>query len=312
MNTKNIAVITPISHLDGIVELLSTKGTVFLHEESSAEQVREVLITRNIDIIVCNPNQQTYKLGKELLQDTNVKIINSCSTGLNHIDLAYCKQHSIEIQCHKNDYELINQLPSTSELAFGLMLSLLRHIPQCTLHVENGGWDYTQFMGRQVKDLRIGVVGYGRLGKMMYNFCKAFNAEVMVFDPLEGNIGCSCIEEMFEKSDVITLHVHVTDETKYMINKQLLGLMKKNSYIVNTSRGEIVDEQAIVKALESGKLAGYATDVVEQEFGNISESPIIQAMKRGENILITPHIGGMTIEGQQKAYEWSISKLEKK
>ena len=88
--------------------------------------------------------------------------------------------------------------------------------------------------------------------------------------------------------------------------------MKKNSYIVNTSRGEIVDEQAIVKALESGKLAGYATDVVEQEFGNISESPIIQAMKRGENILITPHIGGMTIEGQQKAYEWSISKLEKK
>ena len=309
MGNNKIAVVTPVSHLDGIVELLKSKGEVFLYEDATKDKVRDVLLNLGIDTIVCNPNQQTYKIDKELLEGTSVKLINSCSTGLNHIDLEYCEKHNIEIQCHKTDYELINQLPSTSELAFGLMLSLLRHIPQCNLHVNNGGWDYTQFMGRQVKDLRIGIVGYGRLGKMMYNFCKAFGAEVMVVDPLEGNIGCSCIEEMFEKSDVISLHVHVTDKTRYMIDKQLLGLMKNNSYIVNTSRGEIVNEHDVVASLKAGKLGGYGTDVIEDEFNDITKSPILQSMNQGDNIIVTPHIGGMTIEGQTKAYKWSIDKI---
>ena len=139
-----IAVITHVSHLEGVVELLLTKGEVFLHEESTKEQVRELLLTHDIDTIVCNPNQQTYKIDKELLEDTKIKLINSCSTGLNHIDLEYCKQNNIEIQCHKNDYNLINQLPSTSELAFSLMMSLLRKIPQGQKHVSEYNWDYTQ------------------------------------------------------------------------------------------------------------------------------------------------------------------------
>ena len=180
---KNIAVITPVSHLEGIVELLLTKGKVFLYEESTKEQVRDLLLTHSIHIIVCNPNQQTYTIDEELLQGTSVKIINSCSTGLNHIDLDYCKENNIEIQCHKNDYELINQLPSTSELAFGLMLSLLRKIPQSQKHVADYHWDYTQFMGRQIKDLNIGIIGYGRLGKIMYKYCEAFGANVKIYDP---------------------------------------------------------------------------------------------------------------------------------
>jgi len=310
MNNKNIAVITPVSHLQGINDLLLTKGNVFLCEESTKEQVRELLLTHSIDTIVCNPNQQTYTIDKELLQGTSVKIINSCSTGLNHIDLDYCKENNIEIQCHKNDYELINDLPSTAELAFGLMMSLLRNIPHAQDHVSCYQWDYTQFMGRQVKDLKIGIVGYGRLGKMMYDYCRAFGAEVMVYDPYVMNIGCSCLEEMVSKADVISLHVHVTEETKYMINKDILGLMKKNSYIINTSRGEIVNEQDIVNALSDNNLGGYATDVVEDEFGDLTKSPIIKGMDDRLNIITTPHIGGMTIEGQTKAYKWSINKLK--
>ena len=244
-----IAVITPITHLKGVRELLINKGIVIMEEESSKRAVRKTLLERDVDTILCNPNQQTYKIDEELLRDTKVKLINSCSTGLNHIDLEYCNQNNIEIQCHKNDYELINELPSTSELAFGLMMSLLRSIPQGSQHVKSRRWDYTQFVGRQVKDLKIGIIGYGRLGKMMYNFCKAFEADVMVFDPYVGNIGCSSIEDMLSKCDVISLHVHVTEETKYMINERLLGFMKKNSYIINTSRGEIVDEQAIINQL---------------------------------------------------------------
>jgi len=305
---RQIAVTTPVSHLKGIVELLSSKGQVFYLEEGTKNQVKDLLLSTSIDTIVCNPNQQTYKIDKELLENTNVTTINSCSTGLNHIDLDYCKKNSIEIQCHKNDYRLINQLPSTSELAFGLMLSLLRNIPKCNNHVSKHNWDYTQFMGRQIKDLKVGIIGYGRLGKMMEGYCKAFNAETFIYDPYVG-VSQTPLEQMFKECDVISLHVHVTGETKYMISKKLLGLAKKDLYIINTSRGEIVNELDIVNALNIGKLTGYGTDVIENEFDDLTKSPIIKAMNEGKNIIATPHIGGMTIEGQTKAYEWSINKL---
>tara|TARA_R110002153_G_scaffold237106_1_gene391241 strand:- start:6060 stop:6980 length:921 start_codon:yes stop_codon:yes gene_type:complete len=305
---RKIAVITPVSHLDGIVELLSTKGQVFYLEMGTKDQVKDLLSSTPIDTIVCNPNQQTYKIDKELLENTQVNTINSCSTGLNHIDLDYCEESNIEIQCHKNDYKLINQLPSTSELAFGLMLSLLRNIPECNNHVSRYYWDYTQFMGRQVKDLKVGIVGYGRLGKMMEGYCKAFGAKTFIYDPYI-NIPQTPLEVMFKECDVISLHVHVTDKTRYMINKNLLGLSKKGLYLINTSRGEIVNENDIIKGLESGKTIGYATDVIENEFDDITKSPIIKAMNEGKNIIVTPHIGGMTIEGQTKAYKWSINKL---
>ena len=284
-----IAVITPVKHLDGVVELLQSKGDVVFYETSTKEEVRELLSQTAIDTLVCNPNQQTYKIDKELLEDTKVKLINSCSTGLNHIDLEYCKENNIEIQCHKNDFNLINQLPSTSELAFGLMLSLLRQIPQGQKHVSEYKWDYTQFMGRQVKGLKVGIVGYGRLGKMMYDFCKAFGADVMIYDPYVRdqlsdrfllNNWCSSLEQLFEFSDV-----------------------------VNTSRGEIVNELDIAVGLKTNIITGYATDVIENEFDDLTKSPIIDAMNTGENIIITPHVGGMTIEGQTKAYKHSINKI---
>ena len=305
---KKIAVITPVRHLEGIEKLLATKGQVVYYEKASKDKVKKALLIHMIDTIVCNPNEQKYKIDEELLKGTNVKTINSCSTGLNHIDLDYCKNNNIEIQCHKNDYELINQLPSTSELAFGLMLSLLRNIPECNNHVSRYNWDYTQFMGRQVKDLKIGIIGYGRLGKMMDKYCKSFGAQTFIYDPYV-NTPQTPLEQIFQKCDVISLHVHVTDETKYMINKDLFGFIKKDCYIINTSRGEIVNENDVVEGLESGIITGYGTDVIENEFDDLTKSPIIKAMNKGKNIIVTPHIGGMTIEGQTKAYKWSINKL---
>ena len=173
-------------------------------------------------------------------------------------------------------------------------------------------------MGRQVKGLKVGIVGYGRLGKMMYDFCKAFGADVMIYDPYVRdqlsdrfllNNWCNSLEQLFEFSDVVSLHVHVTDETKYMINKDLFGSIKKDCYIINTSRGEIVNELDIAVGLKTNIITGYATDVIENEFDDLTKSPIIDAMNTGENIIITPHVGGMTIEGQTKAYKHSINKI---
>tara|TARA_Y100000389_G_C17468240_1_gene527726 strand:- start:2115 stop:3062 length:948 start_codon:yes stop_codon:yes gene_type:complete len=314
----NIAVITPVKHLNGVVELLQTKGNVVLYETATKEEVRALLLQTTIDTLICNPNQQTYKIDSELLQGTNVKLINTCSTGMNHIDVDYCDANGIKIYSLTKDMKLINDLPSTSELAFGLMVSLLRQIPQGQKHVSEYGWDYTQFMGRQIKDLTIGIIGYGRLGKMMYNYCTAFGARVKIYDPYKRNEMddsfllnnyCSSIEELFKICDVVSLHVHVTPETTYMINEKILGLSKKNPYIINTSRGEIVNEVDIVNALDKGLISGYGTDVIENEFDDLTKSPIIKAMNNNKNIIVTPHVGGMTIEGQTKAYTWAVNKL---
>ena len=314
---KKIAVVTPVSHLKGVNDLLESKGEVFyLEDNPSKDEVRELLLKNSINIIVCNPNQQSYKIDENLLRGTEVSIINSCSTGLNHIDLSYCEKNNIEIQCHKNDYELINELPSTSELAFGLMVSLLRSIPKFQHHVSNYGWDYTKFTGRQIKDLKIGIVGYGRLGKMMANYCNAFGADVRICDPyIDLNNEDSPIypfydlKDLFRDCDVISLHVHVTEETKHFITIDHISESNKPLYLINTSRGELVIENEVVQALEDNMLAGYGTDVIENEFDDLLESPIIKSMNKGENIIITPHIGGMTTEGQTKAYIWSISKI---
>jgi D-3-phosphoglycerate dehydrogenase len=237
-----------------------------------------------------------------------VRIINTASTGLNHIDLEYCESVGIEIQCHKNDFELINQLPSTSELAFGILLDLMRNITMSNnVTKRDKSWDYLPFVGQQMKDYKVGIVGYGRLGKMMAKFCRAFDAEVYIHDPYSDESNIDTLEELFDICDAVSLHVHVTAETRHMIDYDLLSRGVK--FLVNTSRGEVVNETDIIKALHECKLWGYGADVIENEFGDPSKSPFFNLENSKLNCIFTPHIGGMTIQGQTKAYKWAVNKL---
>jgi len=303
-----IAVITPVKHLKEVLGLLYTKGEVFFYEQESKSKVREGLLVNSIDTILCNPNQQTYKIDKELLEGTNVKTINTCSTGLNHIDLEFCVNNNIKIYSLTNDYELIEQLPSTAELAFGILLNLMRNITVANNDVKkNKIWEYIPYIGHQLKDFRVGIVGFGRLGKMMAKYCKAFDAEIFIYDPYKNESNVNTLQELFDKCDAVSLHVHVTPETKYMVDYNLL---KRNvKYLVNTSRGEIVKELDVLQALKEGNLLGYGTDVLEDEFGKINNSVFFLEENSYLNTIITPHIGGMTFQGQSKAYKWAINKL---
>ena len=303
-----IAVVTPVKHLNGVLNLLATKGEIHLLEEGSKSEVRELLLNKDIDTILCNPNQQTYKIDEELLSGTNVSLINTCSTGMNHIDVEYCKLVGIQIYSLTKDYELINNLPSTSELAFGLLLDLMRNITLSNNTTkQDKSWDYLPFVGQQMKDFKVGIIGYGRLGKMMAKYCKAFDAEVYIYDPYSDESNVKTLEDLFQICDAVSLHVHVSDETKYMIDYNLLSRNVK--FLVNTSRGEIVKESDVIRALKEGKLWGYGADVIEDEFGDISKSPFFNLENSKLNCIFTPHIGGMTIQGQEKAYKWAINKL---
>lgn len=311
MNINRIGVLTPVLHLPEIQDILEDKGEIFYLENGDENEVKPFLIENNINAIFCNPNAQSYKLDENILSGTQVKLINTCSTGLNHIDIDYCKSEEIQIYSLTKDFELLYKLPSTSELGLALLLSLLRHIPTSVQHVKDYNWNYRPFIGRMASQLTVGIVGMGRLGSFMGKYCKAIFKDVLVYDPYIKSeyTQVDSLEDLFKSCDVISLHVHVNNETKYMINKSLFGLSNKVPYIINTSRGEIVQEEDIVEGLINGNLAGYGTDVIEDEFGDISKSPIIQGMNSGLNIIVTPHTGGMTIEGQTLAYKWAVNKF---
>lgn len=303
-----ILCITPVKHLDGVFEQFDACGGAIYSPNITKKELGVLLKSTSITKIFTNPNKQGFILDESVLGGSSVKLINTCSTGTNHIDLNYCSKNNIVVWSLTNDMELINDLPSTAELAFGLMCSLFRKIDAGYNDVKNGNWNYEPFMGKQIKGSSAGIIGFGRLGKIMKNLCAAFGMNVYVYDPKEG---FHDLDELLQKSDVISLHVHVTDVTRDMINKNFLAKMKKGSYLINTSRGELVDEKAIIKSIQANHLSGYATDVIRDEFGDIQSSDLVDFARVNSNVLITPHVGGMTWEGQSKAYKWAIDKFKK-
>ena len=307
MKNKKILCITPVKHLNGVFELFNLYGEVIYKPNIEKEDLRKLLVSSQVDRIFTNPNKQGFILDESVLTGSFVKVINTCSTGTNHIDMKYCADSNIKVWSLTKDMELINELPSTSELAFALMCSLFRKIDAGFNDVKKGGWNYEPFMGKQIKDSSIGIIGFGRLGKIMEKFCKAFGMRVYIYDPYEGYHD---LDGLLQNSEVISLHIHVTDETRDMVDKDFLAKMKENSYLINTSRGEVVDENAIINSVKSGHLSGYATDVIRDEFGDRQSSKLVDYSKINSNILITPHVGGMTWEGQTKAYTWAINKFK--
>ena len=308
-----ILCITPVKHLDGVYEKLQSYGEVIYKPEVDRNELKILLVTTGADYLFTNPNKQNFILDKEVLQFGFLKVINTCSTGLNHIDTNYCKENKIDVWSLKEDYELINDLPSTSELAFGLMMSLLRNIPKSFHSVKDGNWDYEPYVGHQIKGKTIGVIGYGRLGKIMCKLFDGWGVKLLATDPYERIITARGVplDELLEKSDVVFLHTHVTDDTRGMVDEEFLSYMKEGSYLINTARGELVDEKAIIESIECGHLKGYGTDVIKDEFGDIQNSKLVEfSMNPNNNVVITPHIGGMTIEGQTKAYHWAIGKFK--
>jgi phosphoglycerate dehydrogenase-like enzyme len=314
---SKILCITPVKHLDGVYEKLLGYSEIIYEPDITKQKLKILLDKSGAQYLFTNPNKQNFILDKEVLEDSYLKVINTCSTGLNHIDLDYCKENGIVVWSLKEDYELINDLPSTSELAFGLMMSLLRNIPKSFHSVRDGNWDYEPYVGHQIKGKTIGVIGYGRLGKIMCRLFDGWGVKLLVTDPYE-RINERIItargvplSELLERSDVVFLHTHVTDETRGMVDDEFLSQMKQGSYLVNTARGELVNEDSIIESIEQGHLKGYGTDVIKDEFGDIQNSKLVEfSINPNNNIVITPHIGGMTIEGQTKAYLWAVRKFE--
>lgn len=188
------------------------------------------------------------------------------------------------------------------EHAFGLMVSLARNIPQADADVKAGNWKRAKWMGVELQGKTLGVVGLGRIGREVSRRALAFGMRVLAFDPFvsaeqarELGVQLSELKPLFEGSDFITLHAPGSDKTKHLINSETIQWIKKGARLVNCARGELIEEKALVEAIQSGRLAGAALDVFEKE-PLAAESPL----RKLPQVILTPHLGASTQEAQSK------------
>lgn len=248
-----------------------------------------------------------HQIDAELMDAApHLRIIATPTTGLNHIDAAAAAERGIRIVSLGGAGDFLNGVRATAEHTIALMLALLRHLPASARHVREGGWDRDLFRGAELYGKTVGVVGYGRLGRIVARYLAAFDACVLAADPHarpgDADSGVRLVElgELLRAAEVVTLHVNLTAATAGMFGREQFAAMRPGSRFVNTARGELVDEAALVEALGSGKLAGAAVDVVCGEHGRPPASPLIAWARHHDNLIVTPHIGGCTAESMEK------------
>jgi D-3-phosphoglycerate dehydrogenase / 2-oxoglutarate reductase len=305
---KKLLVITPIEGIDGVrdtLEQLSDTEIVYIPDPTIADIMNHADTT----YIFTNPNRLQVYLGEELLSGlTNIKAIATASTGTVHIDKDYCSRSNITILSLTTEYSEINKITGTAEHALCLTLMAVRKSYQAAESAAKGSWDCEEFIGRQFNKLTVGIIGYGRLGSLYANYCDSLGARVLVYDPYKWishprMIQVKSLGELGQSCDVLSLHVHVTEETCCMINEDFLKNADKLIAIVNTSRGEVVNEEDIVNELKRNGSLTYATDVLAEESLGHQRNRIAKIFRDGlNNIIVTPHIGGMTKEGREIAY----------
>ncbi len=231
-----------------------------------------------------------------------LKLIGSPSTGTDHMNLTAIDKRSIVRFDISRERDLINSFTATAELAFGLMLSVNRKLKPAFAAAERGDWARERFTGFQFHGKTLGILGLGRLGCISARIGQGFGMKVIANDLRKVEApGVSMVDfdTLLRQSDVLTIHVHLTPATEGLFDERVFLRMKPNSIVINTSRGRIVDEIALLKALETGLIAGAGLDVIDGEWLTDEERalhPLIAFARAHPNLVITPHIAGATIE----------------
>lgn len=230
-----------------------------------------------------------------------LKIIARAGVGVDNIDVAAASAAGIVVS-----YTPAANAVSVAELAMGLMLALARHIPSGHVHATHGGWDRVRFMGTELAGRTLGIVGFGRIGQLVAERARAFGMQIVTADALlrpdspallRYDACLLTLDDLLSAADVVTLHVPLTAETNNLIGAAQLARMKSAALLINTSRGEVVDEPALLSALEAAQIAGAALDVRRKE------PPEPSAFDKMPNVLLLPHLGAFTHEAQERVID---------
>ncbi len=266
--------------------------------------------TRNVEVLII---RLTKKIGlQELEFFPHLKYLVTATTGLDHVDLSCLNERNIKLYSLRGEDQFLKTIPSTAEHTWALLSSLVRNIPRSFEDVRRGNWNRDKFRGHQLTGKNIGIIGLGRVGVKVAEYAHAFNMQVGYYDPRVSNSSYkrfNQLEDLLACSDIITIHIHLGPQTTNLLNEQNIEHLKDGSYIINTSRGGIIDENALVESLKQGNIAGIGVDVLHDELNGIEQSPLWKAAQAGENVIITPHIGGATWEAMHACEEFLCRKL---
>ncbi|MHA1616785.1 MAG: glyoxylate reductase [Candidatus Njordarchaeales archaeon] len=268
---------------------------------------KEIIIekARDVDALV---TLLTDPIDEEVLREAkNLRIIAQYAVGYDNIDIEACTKRGIYVT---NTPGVLTE--AVADLTWALILAITRRIVEADKFVRSGewertrtGWHPTMMLGMELNGKILGIIGMGRIGSAVARRAKYFGMKVIYYDKqrkedIEKEIGAKFVEldELLRTADVVSIHVPLTPETRRMISERELKLMKRTAYLINTSRGPVVDEQALYKALKERWIAGAALDVFEKE-PTPKDNPLLTL----DNVVVTPHIGSATIETRTRMAE---------
>ena len=276
-------------------EILEKNGLQITYEpEITPEQIEEKI--GNFDVVIV---RSRTKITKDMIEKADkCKIIARVGVGLDNIDQVSAKEKNIRVI---NAVE--GAMNAVGELVIGLMLSLAREIPRADREVRNGNWIKKELMGTELRGKYLGIVGLGNIGKRLGRLAKALNMNIIGYDVVpideefskEVGLMKADLGTLLASSDYVSLHVPLLDSTKHLINAEKMDTMKNTSRIINTSRGGVIDEDALYEYLKDGKLGGAALDVFEVEPATSNKLASLP------NFISTPHMGAQTKEAQSLA-----------
>ena len=276
-------------------EILEKNGLKVTYEpEITPEQIAEKIGSFQVVVV-----RSRTKMTRELIAKADkCKIIARVGIGLDNIDQDAAKEKNIRVI---NAVE--GAITAVAELVIGLMISMAREISRADREIRNGNWIKKELMGSELKGKYLGIVGLGNIGKRLGRLARALNMNIIGYDvvPIDDEFSKEVglmkadLDTLLSSADYVSFHVPLLDSTHHMINAEKLKMMKNTACIINTSRGGVIDEEALYNSLKDGSLAGAALDVFEVE--PATENKLITL----PNFIATPHIGAQTKEAQQLA-----------
>jgi D-3-phosphoglycerate dehydrogenase len=276
------------------MKILNSIGNVTAKNMTNKELLKKINL---FDILVIRVDT---KLTKEILDKaTNLKLIGSATTGLNHIDINYAKKKKIKILNLHGTHTL-----PTAQHTIALMLSLSRNIPWAFESLKNGKWERYRFIGTQLDEKTLGIIGLGRIGSQVAKYAKAFGMNVIAYDPFikkNKSVSLVSLNTLLKTSDIISLHPMLTESSRNMLQLKQLKLMKRTAFLINTSRGEVINSKDLLVALKKHVISGAALDVFPEEPFLKKGNRFVSYAQKNKNLIITPHIGASTKEAVHMA-----------
>jgi D-3-phosphoglycerate dehydrogenase len=283
--------------------------------ERSLMRAELVQVVPDFDVLIVRLGHQVDRV--LLDAGRRLRAVVTATTGLDHVDLDHAARRGVAVLSLQGEMEFLRTIPATAEHTWALLLALLRRVAPAFDSVRRGQWERDRFRGRELAGARLGLVGCGRVGRRVARYGLAFDMEVAAYDPhaTEWPAGvrrAATLAELASAAEVLTLHVPLVPETRGLIGRRELALLPRGAVLVNTARGDVVDAAALQEALETGRLAGAALDVLpgERDLVAGAAAPALLAYARAhDNLLVTPHVAGATVESMARTELFMAQKL---